>query len=110
PSSLLTAGHTRPTHTCLTWGKKNSTPKWRKPACIFTIFRPASTTGASDESKVRLAGFRDWLRDKYGNKRTLRQAWKDNEVDFRTATPADISGTDKEKSWRKAGDRRYFDT
>lgn len=63
-----------------------------------------------DESEVRLAGFRDWLRDKYGNKGTLRQAWKDNEVDFRTAAPADISGTDKEKSWRKAGDQRYFDT
>lgn len=63
-----------------------------------------------DESEVRLASFRDWLRDKYGNKRALRQAWKDSKADFKTAAPANISGAEKEKHWRDAGDQKYFDT
>lgn len=63
-----------------------------------------------DESQVRVTSFRAWLRHKYGNRRALRKAWKDNDVDFATAVPADISGTEKEKSWRDAGDQKYFDT
>lgn len=48
---------------------------------------PPTKFGVEDYSPPAQAGFRVWLRKKYGTVEQLRRAWNDNKVTFETATP-----------------------
>lgn len=48
---------------------------------------PPTKFGVEDYSPVARAGFRVWLREKYGTVEKLRAAWDDPEVTFETADP-----------------------
>ena len=57
----------------------------------FWEIRPGGTPptkfGVEDYSPVAVAGFRQWLRKKYGSQEALRRAWGDAHAAFETATP-----------------------
>lgn len=56
-----------------------------------------------DGNPVQTEAFRDWLRRIYdGDVNALRAAWRNTEVDFASAIPADISGAQRESRWLDA--------
>jgi len=48
---------------------------------------PPTKFGVEDYSPPAQAGFRRWLKEKYGTVEGLRRAWRDPKVTFETATP-----------------------
>jgi len=48
---------------------------------------PPTKFGVEDYSPPAQAGFRRWLKEKYGTVEELRRAWRDPKVTFETATP-----------------------
>jgi len=64
-----------------------------------------------DRNSARTVAFRDWLRATYEDDAGhLRAAWREQEVDFNSATPADISGT-RMRTWRRPREsQRIVDT
>jgi beta-galactosidase len=53
-----------------------------------------------DRNPARTRAFQAWLRKRYQNDTGLRSAWHDPNVTIETARPADISGSDRSRTWR----------
>ncbi|HEX2948408.1 MAG TPA: hypothetical protein VHV83_02370 [Armatimonadota bacterium] len=63
--------------------------------------------GFYNENPDRLAAFRQWLSDSYEHDLArLRAAWQNDEVDFSTAKPTDISCSVPEDRWRDVEQER----